>query len=131
MHRADPFMLDEEIAEDGEAAAPQRPPLPSSNPPAQARTEQATPAPEPTPEREVVPPSEPASKPEPQVEPAKPIRAAVRRTPGKRGRPKSANPKRQITLRLDAEVVDHFRAKGRGWQTRINSALREAAGIED
>ena len=125
MHRADPFMLDEEIAEDGEAAVPQRPPLPPSNPPAQARQEQAAPAPAPTPEPEAAP------QPDPQVEPAKPAPAAVRPKPRKRGRPKSDNPKRQITLRLDAEVVDHFRAKGRGWQTRINSALREAAGIED
>lgn len=33
--------------------------------------------------------------------------------------------KRQITLRLDADVVDFFEASGRGYQTRINAALRE------
>lgn len=32
--------------------------------------------------------------------------------------------KRQVTLRLDPEVLDHFRAEGRGWQSRINAVLR-------
>ncbi|MBF0355317.1 MAG: BrnA antitoxin family protein [Alphaproteobacteria bacterium] len=32
-------------------------------------------------------------------------------------------------MRLDAEVVAHFRAEGPGWQTRINQALRKAAGM--
>ncbi|QYU66707.1 BrnA antitoxin family protein [Leptolyngbya sp. 15MV] len=33
--------------------------------------------------------------------------------------------KRQLTLRLDADVVDFFEASGQGYQTRINAALRE------
>jgi uncharacterized protein (DUF4415 family) len=45
------------------------------------------------------------------------------------GRPKSENPKKQITLRLDAEVIEHFRAMGDGWQGRMNAALRKAAGL--
>lgn len=32
--------------------------------------------------------------------------------------------KRQVTLRLDPEILDHFRRQGRGWQTRINAVLR-------
>lgn len=32
--------------------------------------------------------------------------------------------KRQLTLRLDAEVIDHFRAQGPRWQTRINAVLK-------
>jgi uncharacterized protein (DUF4415 family) len=44
----------------------------------------------------------------------------------RRGRPKLENPKRQITLRLDSEVVDGFRETGPGWQGRINEALRKA-----
>ncbi|HAT50913.1 MAG: BrnA antitoxin family protein [Nitrospirae bacterium] len=32
--------------------------------------------------------------------------------------------KRQITLRLDADVLEWFRARGRGYQTQINSILR-------
>jgi uncharacterized protein (DUF4415 family) len=42
----------------------------------------------------------------------------------RRGRPRLANPKRQITLRLDAEILDRFRETGPGWQGRINAALR-------
>lgn len=30
-----------------------------------------------------------------------------------------------LSLRLSPEVVRHFRAKGRGWQTRIDQALRK------
>lgn len=36
-----------------------------------------------------------------------------------------AENKRQITLRLDAEVIDFFRATGRRYQSRMNAALRE------
>jgi len=43
-----------------------------------------------------------------------------------RGRPPLTNPKRPTTIRLDADVMDAFRAVGRGWQTRINAVLREA-----
>lgn len=43
-----------------------------------------------------------------------------------RGRPRKDNPKAQVTLRLDAEVVDHFKSGGAGWQTRINAALKRA-----
>ena len=43
----------------------------------------------------------------------------------RRGRPKLEKPKRQVTLRLDAEVVEGLRATGPGWQTRANAALAE------
>ena len=33
--------------------------------------------------------------------------------------------KKPVTLRLDADVIAWFKAKGRGYQTRINRALRE------
>lgn len=49
-------------------------------------------------------------------------------TLAKRGRPKLERPKRQVTLRLDQEVVDYFRATGRGWQGRINAVLKKAVG---
>jgi len=42
-----------------------------------------------------------------------------------RGPQKDAT-KVQTTLRLDADVVGHFKETGRGWQTRLNDALREA-----
>jgi len=32
--------------------------------------------------------------------------------------------KRPVTLRLDADVIAWFKAQGRGYQTRINRALR-------
>lgn len=32
--------------------------------------------------------------------------------------------KRQVTLRLDADVIDWFRRSGPGYQTRINQLLR-------
>jgi uncharacterized protein (DUF4415 family) len=44
-----------------------------------------------------------------------------------RGRPPKEHPKAQVTLRLDAEVLKHFKAGGPGWQTRINAVLRRAA----
>lgn len=51
--------------------------------------------------------------------------------PGDRGagRPPSANPKQQVTLRLDPDVLETFRATGKGWQSRINAELRKALGI--
>ncbi len=43
----------------------------------------------------------------------------------KRGRPVSVNPKAHVNLRLDPDVVAAFRATGRGWQTRLNAALKD------
>lgn len=39
------------------------------------------------------------------------------------------NAKQLLTLRLDPDVIASFRATGEGWQTRMNEALRKAAGI--
>lgn len=47
----------------------------------------------------------------------------------RRGRPKAANPKELVTLRIDPQALEFFRAGGDGWQTRINEALRKAAGL--
>ena len=43
----------------------------------------------------------------------------------KRGRPPAEHPKAHVNIRLDADVVAAFRASGRGWQTRLNAALKE------
>ena len=51
-------------------------------------------------------------------------RAKFDAVPVVRGRPKSEKPKVSTTLRLDADVLEHFRSSGTGWQTRINLALR-------
>ncbi len=40
------------------------------------------------------------------------------------GRPKSANPKQAISIRLSPEVLEHFKAGGPGWQSRIDDALK-------
>jgi uncharacterized protein (DUF4415 family) len=50
---------------------------------------------------------------------------------GPRGRPKSKNPKLPVSLRIDAEVVAHFRRSGRGWQGRINAILRKAVKLPE
>jgi uncharacterized protein (DUF4415 family) len=38
--------------------------------------------------------------------------------------PQKAPVKVQTTIRLDRDVVEYFQRSGRGWQTRLNSALR-------
>jgi uncharacterized protein (DUF4415 family) len=41
------------------------------------------------------------------------------------GRPPGSGTKISTTVRFDAEVIDSFRATGKGWQTRMNDALRD------
>jgi uncharacterized protein (DUF4415 family) len=43
-----------------------------------------------------------------------------------RGRPTAAVKRPTLNMRVDADVLEAFKATGQGWQTRINSALREA-----
>jgi uncharacterized protein (DUF4415 family) len=40
------------------------------------------------------------------------------------GRPSGGN-KEQIALRIDRDILNSFRATGKGWQTLMNKALRE------
>lgn len=44
-----------------------------------------------------------------------------------RGRPIGSGTKEQVTLRLDTQILEKFRATGNGWQTRINDALLDWA----
>jgi uncharacterized protein (DUF4415 family) len=44
------------------------------------------------------------------------------RLPGQRGRQKKPT-KVLVTMRFSREVLDHFKASGDGWQTRINEIL--------
>ena len=56
------------------------------------------------------------------------IRAAF---PKARGRPAGSvkdDAKQAISIRLDPDVIAHFRATGPGWQSRVNAALRKAIG---
>jgi uncharacterized protein (DUF4415 family) len=41
----------------------------------------------------------------------------------KGGRPLSANPRKPISLRLPADVIERWRATGPGWQTRMAERL--------
>ena len=43
-----------------------------------------------------------------------------------RGRPTVATKRPTLNMRVDAEVLDAFKATGPGWQTRINAVLRDA-----
>ena len=43
----------------------------------------------------------------------------------RRGRPPAGAPKKLVSLRLDQDVIERFRAGGPGWQSRINAALRK------
>lgn len=47
---------------------------------------------------------------------------AFERMRGQRG-PQKRPTKERVGLRLDREVVEHFRATGPGWQSRINEVL--------
>ncbi|MCJ2050180.1 BrnA antitoxin family protein [Methylobacterium sp. J-070] len=49
--------------------------------------------------------------------------ATLRRSRG----PQKAPTKQLVSLRLDVEIVEAFKATGPGWQTRMNDALRAAA----
>lgn len=56
-------------------------------------------------------------------------RAVIEAAPIQRGRPPLENPKVSTTIRLDPDVLAAFKADGPGWQSRINAALRKAAGL--
>jgi uncharacterized protein (DUF4415 family) len=50
-------------------------------------------------------------------------RALSRAVINKGGRPRSANPKKLISLRLPLDVIERWKATGPGWQTRIAERL--------
>jgi uncharacterized protein (DUF4415 family) len=61
----------------------------------------------------------------PAVEVVPRIVSAYRRGRG----PQKQPTKKMVSLRLDRDVLEHFRARGPGWQVRINSTLRKAVGL--
>ena len=69
-------------------------------------------------DEEMIAKARPASDSHPQLV------AAYRRSRGERGVQKTPT-KERITIRLSPEVVERFRATGAGWQTRIDSALKD------
>ncbi|ABD07141.1 conserved hypothetical protein [Rhodopseudomonas palustris HaA2] len=49
----------------------------------------------------------------------------------RRGRPPlGAQPKSSVTLRLDADVLESYRALGAGWQSQINADLRRVRKLK-
>jgi uncharacterized protein (DUF4415 family) len=50
--------------------------------------------------------------------------AQRKRRQGERGK-QVAPTKKMVTMRLSADVLEHFRATGPGWQTRIDEYLRK------
>lgn len=54
------------------------------------------------------------------------ILAAFPKTRGAQAAPT----KEQVSIRLDRDVLALFRQTGRGWQGRLNAALRKAAGLQ-
>jgi len=49
--------------------------------------------------------------------------ALSRAVVNKGGRPRSANPRKLISIRLPVDVIERWRATGPGWQTRIAERL--------
>lgn len=47
-----------------------------------------------------------------------------------RGRPPSESPKKAVSLRLDRDVIEHYKKGGPGWQSRMNAALRKQAKLK-
>jgi uncharacterized protein (DUF4415 family) len=58
------------------------------------------------------------SRSHPEADPLHIVRGIVRKGL------KSFSPKRAISLRVDPDVLDWFRAQGAGWQTRMNAVLK-------
>ena len=61
-----------------------------------------------------------------RARPAAEVLGAAFMAKARRGRPKLAAPKAEVKIRIDAEVVEHLRASGPGWQTRVNAELTKA-----
>ncbi len=67
------------------------------------------------------------SRPADDVLPPEVLEAFPRAAARARGRQRAPT-KKQVTLRLDREVIAHFQQAGPGWQSRINAALRRVMG---
>ena len=53
------------------------------------------------------------------------LAASIRRGRG----PNKAPTKKLVSLRLSPDVLEHYRSKGPGWQTKIDETLRKAAKL--
>ncbi|MFT4131983.1 BrnA antitoxin family protein [Labrys sp. (in: a-proteobacteria)] len=65
------------------------------------------------------------ARPAGEVLPTEMMDALKKRYRGQRGRQRAPT-KMLVSLRLDQDIIDRFKADGPGWQSRINEALRKA-----
>lgn len=47
----------------------------------------------------------------------------------KRERLEPGSPKKMLSLRVDEDVINHFKSRGGDWQAQINAILRKVAGL--
>lgn len=67
-----------------------------------------------------------AMRPAAEVLPPGLVAILRKRKPGQRG-PQRAPVKKQVSLRLDSDVLARYKATGPGWQVRINEDLKKIA----
>jgi uncharacterized protein (DUF4415 family) len=77
--------------------------------------------------RKVIDPDNPPLTAE-QLKRLRPISAFWRKA---LGRPPSESPKQAVSLRLDQDVIEHYKKGGPGWQSRMNEALRKHAKLKN
>jgi len=65
-------------------------------------------------------------RPAAEVRPSELLASLPKRKHVQRG-PQHAPVKKKISLRVDADVLAHYKATGPGWQSRVNEALKKAA----
>ncbi len=54
-----------------------------------------------------------------------PVRKTHPNIPSRVRGPQKEPTKKQLTIRLNQEVVEHFKLQGKGWQTKINEVLTD------
>lgn len=54
---------------------------------------------------------------------------AVEKARRARGRPHQDKTKDRITIRMDHDLVEHYKSTGKGWQSRMNADLRKVSGL--
>jgi uncharacterized protein (DUF4415 family) len=54
-----------------------------------------------------------------------PVKKAHPSIPSRVRGPQIKPTKKQLTIRLNQEVVEHFKLQGKGWQTKINEVLAD------
>lgn len=56
------------------------------------------------------------------------LAAAMDREIARRGRPPLDKTKQPVTIRLNADTIEKFKATGKGWQSRMSDILDKAVG---